>query len=117
MFWQSSHPLGSLSAAQAPPRPASSGISGHQARKVNGSEPKQWRRMRSVTPMTIAWNWTGIGGQASASPASSVSHGSPSGLADATQPNQTGQLNGSVSNSPAQPLFGGRPSPDRRYQR
>ena len=47
----------------------------------------------------------------------SASHGSPDSLAAATQPNQIGQLYGSVSGSPAQPVSGGRPSPDTRYQR
>ena len=46
-----------------------------------------------------------------------ISHGTPSRLAAATQPNQIGQLYGSVSIVPAQPVFGGRPRPESWYQR
>ncbi len=43
--------------------------------------------------------------------------GGTSRAAEATQPNQIGQLKGSVSIGVMQPLKGGRPRPETRYQR
>src|SRR5918995_901355 len=58
-----------------------------------------------------------VSGSSGQSGSVAVSHGSPSALAAAAHPNQIGQLNGSVSKGPAQPLFGGRPSAPIWYHR
>ena len=114
MFWHRSQPLGLSWDAHAPPSPASSGISGHQPRNVIGSDPKQARRSSAVLPSARPSAVSGSWGQARSC---STMYGSPASLAAAAQPNQIGQLYGSVSGSPAQPVFGGSPRPEMRYQR
>src|SRR5262245_7829293 len=114
MFWQSSQLLGLSANSHAPPRPASSGISGHQPRNVIDSDPKQARRSSAVRPSP---RFSAVNGGSGQARSCSTRYGAPASLAAAAQPNQIGQLNGSVSGSPAQPVFAGRPSPETRYQR